>query len=96
MTQNLHGLGERFKVFQTIQDPKPDSPQPQWSPIMVGDLLEQALTAVGITRERVERLTRTSGKPGGCGCAARKKWLNEAGVRVQKVVRTAARKAYGF
>ena len=95
MTPDLHGLGEHVKVFDTIQDPQPDTPQPQWKPIMVGDLVESALTAVGITRERVERLTRTAGKPGECGCDGRKRWLNEQGVKVQKAIREAAQRAYG-
>jgi hypothetical protein len=54
---------------------------------MVGDLVEKALTSVGITKERAERLTRTAGKPGGCGCESRKRWLNEHGFRVQQVIR---------
>lgn len=70
-------------------------PQPEWQPIMVGDLVERGLTAIGITKKRVEAITRTAGKPGGCGCQARKKWLNEAGVKVQKAIREAAKKAYG-
>lgn len=70
--------------------------QPAWKPVMVGDLVERALTSVGITQERVERLTRTEGQPGGCGCGARKKWLNEQGVRVQKAVRDASMAAKNF
>lgn len=69
--------------------------QPEWKPIMVGDLVEKALTTIGITQERVEKLTRTAGKPGGCGCQARKKWLNEKGVEVQKAIRDTAKKVYG-
>lgn len=66
-----------------------------WKPIMVGDLVEKALTTIGITQERVEKLTRTAGKPGGCGCAGRKKWLNERGVEVQKAIRETAKRVYG-
>jgi hypothetical protein len=51
---------------------------------MVGDLVEKALTAVGITKPLVEKLTRTAGKPGGCGCSGRQKWLNDAGVKAQR------------
>jgi len=54
---------------------------------MVGDFVERCLTRVGVTKERVERWTRTEGTPGGCGCAARKKWLNDAGARVQVAAR---------
>lgn len=70
--------------------------QPEWKPVMVGDLVEKALTSVGITKERVERLTRTEGKPGGCGCGARQKWLNEAGAKVQYAVRDAGQAAAKF
>ena len=90
----------RFTVFDTIQRPQPDRPpdQPpdQWKPFMVGDLVEKALTTVGITKERVERLTRTEGKPGGCGCDGRKKWLNEKGAAVQYAVRDAGQAAAKF
>lgn len=63
---------------------------------MVGDLVERGLTAIGITQERVERLTRTAGAPGGCGCKQRQKWLNEKGVVVQKALRDAAKTVYGL
>lgn len=69
--------------------------RPEWQPIMVGDLVEKALTAIGITQERAEKLTRTAGKPGGCGCGSRKTWLNEKGVAVQKAIREMAKKVYG-
>ena len=86
--------GYRAKRLPTYRECRPIK-QPEWKPIMVGDLVEKALTSVGITQERVERLTRTAGKPGGCGCQARKKWLNEAGVEVQKAIRETAKKVYG-
>lgn len=53
----------------------------------LGDIVESVLTAVGITKERVERWTRTAGKPGGCGCEARKQWLNAVGDRFRHAVR---------
>lgn len=52
--------------------------------VMVGDLIERGLSAIGITKPLIERITRTAGKPGGCGCKGRQKWMNEAGVSVQK------------
>ena len=55
----------------------------------LGDMVADGLSAVGITKERVEALTRTEGKPGGCGCAGRQKWLNEAGNKVQTDARNA-------
>ena len=86
--------GYRAKRLPTYRECRPIK-QPEWNPIMVGDLVEKALTSVGITQERVERLTRTAGKPGGCGCGARKKWLNEQGVKVQAAIRETAKKVYG-
>lgn len=47
--------------------------------IAVGDLVEKALTTIGVTQERVERITR---KP--CGCKARQRWMNQAGFAVQR------------
>lgn len=88
-------IGGHAQTFETLQWPQPDKPPDEWKPIMVGDLVEKALTSVGITQERVEKLTRTAGKPGGCGCAGRKKWLNEKGVEVQKAIRDTAKKVYG-
>lgn len=69
---------------------------PEWKPVPVGDLVERWLTAIGITKERVEKLTRTEGKPGGCGCAARQKWLNEWGNRVQIAARQKLLKVHAF
>jgi hypothetical protein len=70
--------------------------EPEWKPIPIGDLVEAGLTAIGITRERVEAITRTAGKPGGCGCEARKRWLNEAGNKVQVQAREALLAAKRF
>jgi hypothetical protein len=52
--------------------------------------VERWLTRFGVTKERVERWTRTAGKPGGCGCEARQKWLNDWGIAVQRQMRRAA------
>ena len=74
----------------------PTLPKP-WQPIMVGDLVERGLTAIGITKPLVEKLTRTAAKEGGCGCEARKRWMNEAGVSVQRKAQSmllAAREFY--
>lgn len=91
-----HGKGVR--LFGEIQQPQPDrAPEREWKPIPIGDLVERGLTAIGITKERVEKLTRTEGKPGGCGCAGRQRWLNEVGNKVQTDARNAliaARKFY--
>jgi gamma-glutamyl:cysteine ligase YbdK (ATP-grasp superfamily) len=47
--------------------------------IAVGDTVERMLTSVGITKELVQRLTRTKD----CGCKARQQWLNQWGYRQQ-------------
>ena len=83
--------GYRAKSRPTFRQCRPPPPQP-WRPFMVGDVVERWLTRFGVTKERVERWTRTAGKPGGCGCEARKKWLNDAGVRVQRVARRLAQR----
>lgn len=70
----------------TYRECRPVPPPPPWRPYKVGDAVERWLTGIGITRERVERWTRTEGKPGGCGCESRKKWLNDTGDRVQVAV----------
>lgn len=67
--------------------------------LMIGDVLEKWLTSAGITKDRVERLTKKVGKSGGCGCQQRQQWLNEKGVKLQRRVRALlerARKAYGL
>lgn len=87
--------GYRAASLPTFRACRPPPPAP-WKPIMVGDLVEKVLTSVGITKERVEKLTRTESKPGGCGCGARKKWLNEQGVRAQKAVRDAGMAVKNF
>ena len=88
--------GYRARRLPTHRECRP-VPERVWRPIPIGDLVEKWLTAIGITKERVERWTRTQGKPGGCGCAARQKWLNDVGNRVQIKARNAliaARKFY--
>lgn len=39
--------------------------------IMLGDLIEKILTFIGITKERIYKLTRQQ-----CNCPARQQWLN--------------------
>lgn len=64
-----------------------------WKPILIGDVVEKVLTSVGITKNLVTKLTRSQDKPGGCGCAARQKWLNEVGLRVQDAAKKAVVRA---
>jgi len=49
--------------------------------LAIGDLAEKLLTNVGVTKERVKKLTRT-----GCGCEKRQQWLNEWGFRTQEQI----------
>lgn len=47
--------------------------------VALGDAVESMLTRCGITKELVQRLTRTTD----CGCKARQRWLNQWGYRQQ-------------
>jgi hypothetical protein len=94
-SQTCPTCGYKAKSLPTFRECRP-LPAPQWRPVDVGALVERGLTAIGITKERVEKLTRTAGKPGGCGCAARKRWLTEAGNRAQYAARDAAKAAQKF
>jgi len=59
--------------------------------VALGDAVERMLTSVGISKERVQWLTRTKD----CGCKARQKWLNQWGYKqhaqVERIVAKAAR-----
>ena len=83
------------KTFRRCRPPKSVKPK-EWQPWAIGDIVEKGLTAIGITKELVEKVTRTEGKPGGCGCGRRKKWLNEAGFKAQHAARKALIKAKRF
>lgn len=54
----------------------------------LGDAVERTLSAVGITKDLVQRITR---KP--CGCPARQRWLNQWGYRQQERIERAVNKA---
>jgi hypothetical protein len=83
------------KSLPTFRECRP-VPAQQWRPIDVGELVERGLSAIGITKARIEKLTRTANKPGGCGCQRRKRWLTDAGNRAQYAARDAARAAHKF
>lgn len=87
--------GYRARRLPTHRECRPVPPR-VWQPVAIGDWVEGRLRSVGVTKERVERLTRTAGKPGGCGCEGRKRWLNETGFKVQRAVRQAAQAAAAF
>jgi len=82
-TRTCPKCGYYAKRLPTFRECRP-VPEKVWRPIAVGDAVERFLTSVGITKDRVERLTRTAGTPGGCGCEGRKKWLNEVGFKAQR------------
>jgi len=95
-TQTCANCGYAAKRLPTYRACRP-VPERAWRPLPIGDLVERGLTAIGVTKALVESLTRTAGKPGGCGCAARQKWLNEVGNKLQTDARNAliaARKFY--
>lgn len=82
-------------------DPSPDQarphlgkcrcfPPPARKRFALGDAVERTLSAVGITPERVSRVT---GKP--CGCKARKRRLNEWGYRQQERLERAIARVAG-
>lgn len=50
--------------------------------ISLGDLVEVVLRWAGVTKDRVQRLTRKSD----CGCKSRQRWLNQWGYRQQERV----------
>jgi hypothetical protein len=87
-TKTCGACGFVARRLPTYRECRP-VPEKVWRPVAIGDLVEKGLTAFGITKERVEALTRTEGKPGGCGCAGRQKWLNEVGNKVQTDARNA-------
>ena len=84
--QTCQTCGYYAKRLPTYRECRP-VPEQVWRPIPIGDLVERWLTRIGVTKARVEKWTRTEGKPGGCGCEGRKKWLNEAGNKVQVAFR---------
>lgn len=63
-----------------------------WRPWPIGDAVQRGLAAVGITEERVRRITGWMD----CGCSARAAALNHYGERLQRRIRWAAKAAAGF
>jgi hypothetical protein len=61
------------------EKPKPEPPRAR--PVGIGDKVEQALTAVGITSERVSAWL---GKP--CNCKERREKLNQIGAWASRVL----------
>ena len=94
-TMTCPTCGYVAKSLPTYRMCKPP-PAPVWQPIPLGDITERLLISIGLTKERVEEWTKTAGKPGGCGCSGRAKWLNEWGNKVQYSARDAMRAAEKF
>jgi hypothetical protein len=59
--------------------------------VAVGDLVETMLTAIGVTKERVQAWTLAKD----CGCKKRQQWLNRWGyeqqARIERLLNKAAR-----
>jgi len=70
--------GKRSKVYNKTVSRQPAKVKPKG----LGDHVEQALTAVGITSERVEKWL---GRP--CNCKKRKEKLNRLGAWAMRIVR---------
>ena len=49
----------------------------------LGDELEKALTAIGITKDTYRKAKAAMGFPPTCNCDKRKEWLNQMGQRLQ-------------
>lgn len=60
--------------------------------VPLGDLVEKTLTFVGVTKKRVQAVTRTKD----CGCQKRQQWLNQWGFRQQERLLRLANKAAKF
>jgi hypothetical protein len=56
----------------------------------LGDRVEQALTAVGITQQSYQELKSAIGLPPGCNCETRKRWLNKLGEKLGDAAKAAA------
>ena len=65
-------------------------------PFMLGNAVESILSSVGITKSLVERITKTSNRPDGCGCDGRKSWLNEIGIAAQRDIEVRMSKVKRF
>ena len=60
--------------------------------VAIGGAVERLLTAIGITKERVQEWTRTRD----CGCAARQRWLDQWGYAQQEKLERLLNKAARF
>jgi hypothetical protein len=86
---HYHLAREQFvAVEKQFPQPKATRPAPRLKRFALGDAVERTLSAVGITKELVQKITR---KP--CGCPARQRWLNQWGYRQQERIEKAVNKA---
>lgn len=77
-------------VESVMRQPVTRPPRAVRKPMGLGDRVEQALTAVGITKERYQEVKEAIGLPPGCDCEIRKQWLNRLGERLGDAARNAA------
>jgi len=56
----------------------------------LGDLIESAISTIGITPAAWIAWKQEHGLPPTCGCTARKEWLNRFGERFGKAAKAAA------
>jgi hypothetical protein len=76
--QKMPGVGVRRNCM-ALAKARPVGPRIQFPRIAVGDVVEGVLLKFGVTKERVQRITRRSN----CRCEFRKNWLNNAGYKCQ-------------
>jgi len=56
----------------------------------LGDIVESALSSIGITQAAWVEWKKEHGLPPTCSCSARKEWLNRFGERFGKAAKAAA------
>lgn len=83
-------ITKRPKISSTriTRHPKISSPQ---HPVLLGDRVEQALSALGITKDRVEQWL---GRP--CGCARRQEKLNQLDRWARRIIGGKTEKAQEY
>ena len=77
VTLRCESCGYQATSLPTFRECRPPPVEP-WRPVMVGDLVEKALSSVGLTKARVEKAL---GKP--CRCGQRQEGLNKLGIDLQ-------------
>jgi hypothetical protein len=96
MERPVENLLRRHRTGDFLQHLHEPTTSPVATPrVAIGDLVEQMLASVGITKSRVLQWTRMKD----CGCATRQRWLNQWGYkqqeRIERLLNRAA-KWYGM